>query len=243
MPFFNIRNDRGIYYAEAVSPFVAGYASKEGNAIDYSATKERIRVGEKKLVGELTGLSPSHIFFLDQEHGARIVRIEKPTDPETYCADHADAMITDIPGFCLIIRSADCVPVILIDPVKKIVGAVHSGWRGCELGISGNTVCAMKTVFASNPQAIQAYIFPSIGPSSYQVSKDVAEKFPGCFIVTESGYYLDLWKSVEQSLESAGVKPENIFNNRLCTLENNDRFYSHRADDVGRTLNFIFMSK
>jgi YfiH family protein len=150
-------------------------------------------------------------------------------------------MITDIPGYCLIIRSADCVPVILIDPIRKAVGAVHSGWRGSVLGIAGKTVTEMKTVFAGDPREIHAYIFPSIGPSSYQVSKDVAEKFPGCFIVTESGYYLDLWKSVEQSLEGAGVKPENIFNNRLCTLSNNDRFFSHRGGDAGRMINFVFM--
>jgi polyphenol oxidase len=236
-----VRKDEGVYLLPVPQEFCGGYVSKERNTIDYSQTKESIRYEEKKLLSDILSLSPESILFLDQEHKDTILCVKSPLPVESYCAGTADAMITDTVDLCLVIRTADCVPILLFDPVKKCIAAVHSGWRSSELGIAGKTVNELTSHFNSLPSDIIAYILPSIGPDSYEVGKDVAEKFPGKYTISNNRYYIDLWKSVEGSLFSAGIKREHCFTLSECTVKSNTLF-SHRKGDLGRTLNFIYVT-
>ena len=132
-----------------------------------------------------------------------------------------DALITDIPQVPLLILTADCVPVVIIDKVNKAIGVAHAGWR---------------KNYNSNPEDLVCVIGPSIGPCCYEVSKELVEKFninlanhAGKFdIIKDNKYYLDLWKINELTLKDCKVKEENIINLQICTNCNHDKFYSYR---------------
>jgi YfiH family protein len=238
---FSLHKNGNNAYEFTDTRFSIGVIAREGNRTDYTRSKPEIRHNEKVLVSFVSGTDLTRIFFLDQEHADVIIDIDGPGDPDSYCAGAADALVTAESDLCLVIRTADCVPVMMIDPVKNLIAAVHSGWRSGALDISGKTVKYLTSRYGSDPADITAYILPSIGPESYQVSYDVAEKFPGCYRKHDNGYYLNLWTVVEKSLITAGVLSPHIFSSGLCTLIENSTFFSHRAGDIGRNLNFITM--
>ena len=126
-----------IYYAQTSPLFTAGMIAREANRIDYTQPKEIVRSEEKNLISTALSIPQSQIFFLDQEHGETIVEAAAPYDQQQYVYAAADALVTNIPGFCLVIRTADCVPVILCDEQTRCIGAVHSGWKSTEKNITG----------------------------------------------------------------------------------------------------------
>lgn len=148
-----------------------------------------------------------------------------------------DALITNVKEVPLLILTADCVPVVMIDPVNKAIGVAHAGWRGTYDKIAKNTIEAMIKNYNTNPEELICVIGPSIGPCCYEVSKDLIDKFninlanhAGKFdIIKDDKYYLDLWKINELTLKDCKVKEENIINLQICTNCNSDKFYSYRA--------------
>ena len=147
-----------------------------------------------------------------------------------------DALITNVKEVPLLILTADCVPVVIIDPKNKAIGVDHAGWRGTYDKICKNTIDEMIKNYKSNPEDLICVIGPSIGPCCYEVSKDLVEKFntnlanhAGEFdIIKDDKYFLDLWKINELTLKDCNVKDENIINLQICTNCNHDKFYSYR---------------
>ncbi|WP_419726750.1 peptidoglycan editing factor PgeF [Terrisporobacter petrolearius] len=147
-----------------------------------------------------------------------------------------DALITNVTKVPLLILTADCVPVVIVDPVNKAIGLAHAGWRGTYDNISEKTIKEMSKNYNSNPKDLICVIGPSIGPCCYEVSKDLVEKFntnlsnyAGKFdIIKDNKYYLDLWKINELMLRDCKVKEENIINLQICTNCNHNKFYSYR---------------
>ena len=147
-----------------------------------------------------------------------------------------DALISNVKEVPLLILTADCVPVVIIDPKNKAVGVAHAGWRGTYDKICKNTIDEMIKNYKSNPEDLICVIGPSIGPCCYEVSKDLVEKFntnlanhAGEFdIIKDDKYFLDLWKINELTLKDCNVKDENIINLQICTNCNHDKFYSYR---------------
>lgn len=147
-----------------------------------------------------------------------------------------DALITNVKEVPLLILTADCVPVVVIDPTNKAIGVAHAGWRGTYEKIGQKTIEAMIKSYNSNPEDLICVIGPSIGPCCYEVSKDLIEKFntnlanhSGKFdIIKDDKSYLDLWKINELTLKDCKVKEENIINLEICTNCNADKFYSYR---------------
>lgn len=147
-----------------------------------------------------------------------------------------DALITNVKEVPLLILTADCVPVVIIDPKNKAVGVAHAGWRGTYDKICKNTIDEMIKNYKSNPEDLICVIGPSIGPCCYEVSKDLVEKFntnlanhAGEFdIIKDDKYFLDLWKINELTLKDCNVKDKNIINLQICTNCNHDKFYSYR---------------
>ena len=147
-----------------------------------------------------------------------------------------DALITNVKEVPLLILTADCVPVVIIDPKNRAIGVAHAGWRGTYDQISKNTIEEMVKNYNTDPQDLICVIGPSIGPCCYEVSKELVEKFntkltnhAGKFdIIKEDKYYLDLWKINELTLKDCKVKEENIINLNICTNCNHDKFYSYR---------------
>lgn len=149
-----------------------------------------------------------------------------------------DGLITDIKGATLIIFAADCMPVLFLDPKKKVVAAAHSGWRGTVKEIAAKTVRLMKSEFGSEPEDILAAVGPSIGKCCFEVDEDAAFCFDKRYRIPKSGgkYHVDLWSAVRDMLEREGVPPQNIGVSGVCTICHSDKYYSYRAhkDHAGR---------
>ena len=153
--------------------------------------------------------------------------------------NEGDALITNVKEVPLLVFTADCVPIAIIDKKNKAIGVVHAGWRGTYSQIAKNTIELMKKEYNTDARDLLCVIGPSIGSCCYEVSKDLIEKFniilTNCkekfYIIKEGKYYLDLWKVNEYVLKTCGVKEKNIINLNICTSCNSDRFHSYRIHE------------
>lgn len=152
-----------------------------------------------------------------------------------------DALVISEPGNWIGVRTADCVPVLLADREKRIVAAVHAGWRGTVANITGNTLAAMRESYDCDPATILAAIGPCIGSCCYEVGPEVAEQFDSILPGRRGQTTVDLVMSNRRQLETAGVLPENIDESNLCTKCRSDEFYSFRkeAGQAGRMVSAI----
>jgi YfiH family protein len=154
-----------------------------------------------------------------------------------------DALITDQPGVPLLLRYADCTPVLIYDPVHHALALVHSGWRGTVLGASCAAIAALCREFGAEPADMVAAIGPCIGPCCYEVGDDVADAVHGAFLHPEGllpdrpggRRHFDLWAANHRWLADAGVRHIEVA--EMCTACRTDEFYSHRAED-GKTGHF-----
>jgi YfiH family protein len=207
----------------------------------------RTRKGEKKLRAAL-GIPQGRLLTLRQVHGAEVLIFgENPkalTHPLPY-----DAVITDKKRVALGIWTADCLPILMVDRSKKVIAAVHAGWRGLWRGVVQRAVRTMIEAFESSPGDILAGIGPGIGPCCYEVGTDVVSLFqnssgsPHQFIQEREGrMYLDLSCAAQLELSQVGIPPENIETIPLCTACRADLFFSYRRDGKpGRQLSFIML--
>ena len=198
---------------------------------------------------------PCPIVQMHQVHDVKVAVVDRG-DITRDELDGYDAMITDLPGVAIGVRTADCIPVLLYDPVKKIAAAIHSGWRGTVSKIIGKTVSKMQSIYASQPTDILAFIGPGICVDCFQVGEDVALKFkeagfdinslwsfrgPKTGNGMEGGHHIDLKEACRQTLVEYGLKNENIQITGLCTYDDNDLLYSARKEGVecGRNITYI----
>jgi hypothetical protein len=192
-----------------------------------------------------------------QIHGSRVAIVDRAgiTREEL---DGYDAFITNLPGVAIGVRTADCVPVLLYDPVKRVVAAVHAGWKGTVLHISQSAIAVMEQQYQCNPADLKAAIGPAIGPDSFQVGEEVAIRFKEAgFPMNEiwsfqgtgngkpmsGGHHIDLFRANRWLLEQAGVHTGNI---QVCGIDTftTEAFFSARREGVqcGRIINSIRLS-
>ncbi|MFW6366816.1 MAG: peptidoglycan editing factor PgeF [Spirochaetota bacterium] len=221
--------------------FGIGVAAKNCNTTVYTQSDEEIRRSEKYIIHFETGISPGRIYFVNQVHGDEIVKIDAPLRTRDLSAATGDAMITKTPGSCLVIRTADCVPVMLYDSIHKCIAAVHSGWRSTAKNITGKTVRTMIRDYNCSTESLYAVILPGIRSESYQVSRDVAMLFPDHYSIRNESYYLSLQSAITQSLLDESIQKDHIFISFYDTYAHNDLFFSYRRNESGRNLNFIYM--
>lgn len=183
----------------------------------------------RKLI--LKALDGDYIVSTIQTHGTNVFVSNGLVEDNI----EADAIITDRNGATLLIKTADCQAVVLYDHVKKIIGNVHSGWRGSISNIVGTTVEAMKKEFGSNPKDIFAGIGPSLGPCCAEF-KNFRDEIPEKYWSYDVGNnHFDFWKISIDQLREKGVPEENIEIGNICTKCNPDLFYSYRKErDTGR---------
>jgi YfiH family protein len=157
----------------------------------------------------------------------------------------ADAIITSNPGIYPAIKTADCLAILLLDPVRRVAGAIHAGWRGTVLRITRKVVRMMKSRYGTNPTDLIAGLGPAIGPCCYEVDEVVLKPFRQAFpqaeqFITrsESGdrskesLRLDLEGANRFELIQEGVPLANIHSTELCTSCNSALFFSYRRDGV-----------
>lgn len=192
------------------------------------------------------GVSLDSIVGCQQVHGTEVALVEAEDAGRGMSAGSpaiqgADAMVTATPGLHLMALSADCPPVFFYDPVRRAIGLAHSGWKGTVGRIAANVVAAMVDSFGSSPSDIVAAVGPGIGPCCYSVGPNVIEAVRQAFPEQSTGYaslleerdsltYFNLREAIRQALLDAGVRPDNITVEEVCTAHNLHTFYSHRGD-------------
>ena len=180
-----------------------------------------------------------------QVHGASVALIGPQDRGRVRPA--TDVLLTDQPGIPLMQRFADCVPSVLYDPVRRVLGLAHAGRRGTVQGVILEAVRAMAQAFGSRPSDIIAGLGPSIGPCCYEIGPKVAAQVRAGFregdrwLLPQAGgaIHLDLWAANRQQLEAAGVGQVEVAG--LCTACHTEEFFSHRAER-GRTGRFGVMA-
>ncbi|MGH9559263.1 MAG: peptidoglycan editing factor PgeF [Bryobacteraceae bacterium] len=168
---------------------------------------------------------------LEQIHSARVMVAKEPGS-----VGEADALITATPDLVISIRTADCFPILLADPRRRAVAAIHAGWRGTAATIAKSAIGEMRQRFGTEPVDLLAAIGPGIGVCCYRVDGEVAERFG----LARAGN-LDLAEANRLQLIESGVMPENIDLLGLCTFCHPEIFYSYRRDkdDPRRMISFI----
>ena len=221
-----------------VSPEPWGTLNVGGTVGDDLARVRRNRV----LSFEALGCRPDSIFDVWQVHSADAVCAQAPR-PVDESYRQADIILTDRPEVTLFMRFADCVPVVVHDPRKGVVGVAHAGWMGTLRDVASSTVAAMQKYYGSNPADIIAGIGPSIGPDHYEIGADVIlqvmQKFGDdseLVLKSHNGkIHFNLWETNRLLLERAGVGQIEI--SGICTACNTSDWFSHRAEK-GRTGRF-----
>jgi YfiH family protein len=194
--------------------------------VSYSVGDPAENVDENlRRVAETFGTRREALFAAYQVHGRDVTVVERDTPGRPQC----DVLITQSPEKTLMLRFADCTPVLLADPRRRVVGAVHAGWRGSAVRAAGAAVRALREVFGSDPRDIVAGIGPAIGPCCYTVGQDVREAFSDRPHLFSDGK-LDLWAANRQALVEVGVPAEHIEVAGICTRCEAERFFSHRAN-------------
>jgi YfiH family protein len=173
--------------------------------------------------------------------------------PEGKAVLEGDGLITNLPGVLLGVGTADCVPVLVVDVARRVVGAFHAGWRGTVARIAEHGIAAMSAEFGSRAEDMVAAVGPSIGACCYTVGEEVRLDF-GCqfsyatelFREEAAGIRLDLWEANRRQLIDAGVDPKRIWTVSDCTACSREtdrglRYFSHRGEKgvAGRMLNVV----
>ncbi len=203
---------------------------------------DKVRLN-RDLFCQAVGVDYARAITCQQVHGDRI-HLARAADAGRGALSHADAvpacdaLITDQPGLPLMLFFADCVPVLIYDPVRPAIGLSHAGWKGTVARIAAKTVLAMGEHYGTRPADCLVGIGPSIGPCCYEVDAPVLEAIQAAFagtwqdLVVPRGdrWLLDLWHANRHQLEAVGVPRSQIDISGVCTAENTVLFYSHRAE-------------
>ncbi|MDF2453928.1 MAG: hypothetical protein K0S26_3432, partial [Bacteroidota bacterium] len=172
-----------------------------------------------------------------QCHGSTVVQINSSNSDQM--PSDTDALITNVPGLAIGVLSADCVPLLLYDPVKQALGAAHAGWKGTVANIAAATVESMHKAYGSNPEDLMVCIGPSISQTHFEVGEEVADRFKALDLsvciqeVKDEKPHVDLWMANKLLLQRIGVKAFHIHTAALCTVDHTDHFYSARAEGFG----------
>jgi YfiH family protein len=187
------------------------------------------------------GIEMDQVAKSHQVHGSEVLTVHQPGRYEGY-----DALITNVSGVQLAVTIADCTPILLFDPQKKVVAAIHAGWRGSVLQIVRKTLLTMKQEFDSAPQNCFAYIGTCIDHCSFEVGEEVAEQFSAehkTWNESKQKYFVNLKSANRDQLIAEGVDPMHIEISPYSTVRNNDDYFSYRKENgvTGRMLATIGM--
>ena len=201
------------------------------------------------------GIADERLVLPHQVHGVetRIISAEYCSLPEqvrTMIVDGVDAVMTAVPGLCIGVSTADCVPVLLHDPVHRAVCAVHAGWRGTLARVTHKAVVDMRAAFGTAPADLHAVVGPCISLANFEVGDEVYEQFAAADFnldaasVRREKWHIDLPEINRQLLVQAGLDEANIAMSGICTYDRCDDFFSARRLGIesGRIFNGVMLS-
>jgi polyphenol oxidase len=180
------------------------------------------------------------VVSVKQVHGTDCLVIDRPVQPGATFPGTWDALVTNQAAVLLTVRTADCVPVLLHDPSRQVVAAIHAGWRGAVAGIVPNTLATVAAEFGTAPESVRMVIGPSAGDCCYEVDAAVLgplkSRYPySSLVIRETGRdraLLNLRGLIRRQAEAAGVPRENIWAVNVCTICHPGLFYSYRREGV-----------
>ena len=185
------------------------------------------------------GLSIESVAYQNQVHDDHITFVEKGGE-----YGDSDAMITDRKNLGLAISTADCCAIFLFDPIRQIIAAVHSGWRGTKKKILSKVLDKLFNEFNSDPTDLVCYLSPSISQQNYEIGAEVASQFDPVYVqsINEKSF-LNIPEINYNILVNFGVRSKNIQTSKLCTYEYSSILHSYRRDGLksGRALGVIAM--
>jgi len=178
------------------------------------------------------------VVSVKQVHGTDVLVLDHPVDSGQEFDGEWDALVTDQPGVLLTVWTADCVPVLIHDPVREVVAAVHTGWRGAVAGILPKTLAVMQQRFGSQPASLRMSLGPSVGACCYEVDEPVLSRLRAAYadwrsLVRDTGpgrAMLNLRGLVLGQARSAGLRADGIHPVGLCTVCHPTLFYSYRRE-------------
>ncbi|NHN28640.1 peptidoglycan editing factor PgeF [Paenibacillus agricola] len=214
-------------------------------------------ISNRQLLANSLNVHLQQCTYGEQVHGNEVQKVVKlhagaGTDSRDDAIQAKDAFITNEPGLFLHVLFADCVPLYFYDPVKRVVGIAHAGWKGTALQIALETLKAMQREYGTKAKDVLAVIGPSIQACCYEVNDTVVSRFcetmeemgilneaaegtPPIYESTSNGKYnLNLQQMNRQIMMKAGIMPAHIEMSSLCTSCRTDLFFSHRKE-LGKT--------
>ena len=201
------------------------------------------RVSRNRMVlNNALEINHNQVIFPKQTHSATIktIRAEflniEENERKLFLSE-TDALITNCKGICIGIKTADCVPVLLFDQKRKVIAAIHAGWRGTAQCITSLAIKRMIAEFNSDPEDIIAGIGPSISPEVYEVGPEVWSQFDPLYYQSNGldsmdKRLLNLWKANSDQLIQAGIPAEQLELAGACTYSNKEAFFSARRDGI-----------
>lgn len=234
------------YIFQKFPEIIFGFSTKIGGNgksdfdfnLSYAVGDDKSNVDyNRNLFFNSVGLDIGSVAFQRQIHSDIIQIINNAGDN-----GESDALITNKMNLGLAIIVADCTPIFLYDYKKRIIAAVHSGWRGTEQEILKKTLIKLKENFGTDPENLFVYVGPSISVSNYEVGKEVAEKFNNKYILQTNGkYFLDVSRNNYDMLIKFGIPQNQIQKSELCTFEFSSLLHSYRRDGIksGRSIGII----
>lgn len=196
-----------------------------------------------RILGSAVGFRPEDTVFTKQCHTDIVRRVGRENRGEGLLREQTevcDAQITDEPGVALVAFSADCTPILLFDPVRGAIAAIHAGWRGTALGIAARTVEAMTREYRSRPEDIRAAIGPCIGQCCFETDEDVPQAMraalgqaaESCIERRGEKFHVDNKALNRIWLTRAGIRTIDV--SADCTMCQPERFWSHRVTHGAR---------
>lgn len=229
------------------------------NVFAFTSTKQTLNIKNvrfsdhafnKAKLAEVLTIQPEKVVFPKQTHTNCVAELYGiPEQP----IDETDALVTNKTGICICVQTADCVPILLFDPVKNVVSAIHAGWRGTVGKIVEVAVRKMISNFDCMPENIVAAIGPSVSQEIYEVGDEVVEAAKKSIPNTEltlskndsDKFHFDLWEANRQLLLACGLKSVNIEILGECSFLEKDKYYSARRDGIktGRIVSGIMLKQ
>jgi len=216
----------------------------------------RTVVLNRKIICSALKVEMGNIISAQQVHGVNIEVVgQGHAGMGAYSYDTAipdtDGLVTDQPGLILATFYADCVPIFILDPVKKVIASIHAGWKGTIAQIGALAVRKMIDSFDTNPSDCLVGIGPSIGPCCYEVDEPVISNIKDNFkwwnevlrFQEDGRAFLNLWDANRRIMVEAGIKQNNVESARICTCCNRNILFSFRGDkgQTGRMGAFIML--
>jgi YfiH family protein len=202
------------------------------------------------LLAEKLMIKPDQLVFPRQTHTNCVAEISDIPENEI---KETDALVTNKTGICLCVQTADCVPILLFDPINNVIAAVHAGWRGTVKKIVEIAVQKMVQKYKSSSENIVAAIGPSISADIYEVGNEVVEEvkksIPNAELLlhkNSSGkYHVNLWEANRQILLKNGLSEKHIENLGECSFSQGSKYFSARKEgiDTGRMVSGIMIIK